>query len=326
MINKVKDIFVTAAIYIEHNEPNICSLIKKISKNLSENYAHYEILIVGDARVLKETEDEINKMLKNIYFIRFIKAFGIKKQDTLEAIAFENAIGDIVVVGSLFEIVDSNVVNDFILTCCSGYDVVMSNSIVLDHRNDLHTIMHKAFKACANIIDGYRSIPCNFTGMCCASRRAINAASKLPRFEKFPFLHLSSAMKNVKVLDINHLLAEKDIVSSANDLLDVLSYNTNSHISLLCISAFITSCIMFFISFFTMNACIIISLMSIDLFAILFFMNCSLKRLIDNKTDVEQYSIEYDKHSSVMLDLTELNIRSDSTSDMVNKVQTGRDR
>ena len=48
MINKVKDIFVTAAICIGQNEFDICSSIEKISRNLSENYAHHEILIVAD--------------------------------------------------------------------------------------------------------------------------------------------------------------------------------------------------------------------------------------------------------------------------------------
>lgn len=321
MMNKVKDIFVTNAVYVTGNETSIAEKVRSISSSLSKSYAHHEILVVGDASMSASAENELCEVMRHVDFVRFMKAFGRKSRDTLEAIALENAIGDIVVVGSLDEIADYDAMHQLVSKCCDGNDVVMAQS-TYGHLG----LLGKALHAFLSPIDGFKRIPSKFTGMCCASRRAINAASKLPRFERFPFLRLASAMQHVEALPVAHPFLQKSDLTSLKEALDIASYNTSFYASALCVLALSESCIAMLLAPFANSIGILLASIFADLAAALLFMNCSLNRLIADKLNQEQYSIEYDKHSSVMLDLTELNIRSDSTSDIVNKVQTGRDR
>ena len=62
------------------------------------------------------------------------------------------------------------------------------------------------------------------------------------------------------------------------------------------------------------------------LFLILSFLGEYLVRIIFDHGNDQPYSVVQEKHSSVMLDYHELNIREDSVSDSVNLTQTGRDR
>ena len=62
------------------------------------------------------------------------------------------------------------------------------------------------------------------------------------------------------------------------------------------------------------------------LFLILAFLGEYILRLLSNQNNTSSYNVVLEKHSSVMLDLSRLNVISESTASEVNLTQTGRDR
>lgn len=68
------------------------------------------------------------------------------------------------------------------------------------------------------------------------------------------------------------------------------------------------------------------SILFMLLFLILAFFGEYLGRLLDDRSEQHNYSVVYEKHSSVMVNENRCNVLNDSISQDVNRVQTGRDR
>ena len=325
-MNKVKDIFVTASIYVTENDSAIEESLTKIDRHLSENYAHHEILLVGDIKS-KKLDAQIDNAMKNIDYIRFIRVFGNKSIDELQAIGFENAIGDVVVSGSFSDLVGGRFIVDLVQKCIDGHDVVFNSP-----KSHIESFWHKCIcniyrDAIGPMLGNYSKIPHMFDGLCCASRRAINSAIKMPKFAKFPFLRLVNSVDNIGYLDIIDVgLNKRSFADDVEKAIDLMAYNTIWPARIICASSLGMSVVAFVVSLFTSAINSLVSFFAIDLFAIMFLVNESLNRLVFAENEYEQYSIEFEKHSSVMLNTHELNIRSDSVSDTINNVQTGRDR
>ena len=71
---------------------------------------------------------------------------------------------------------------------------------------------------------------------------------------------------------------------------------------------------------------LVLSFLFFFLFLILAFMGEYLVRIIFDTNQAAPYHVLSEKHSSVMLNYDELNIREDSVSSEINLTQTGRDR
>lgn len=325
-MNKVKDIFVTASIYVTEDDNAIEESLSMIDEHLSKNYAHHEILLIGDIKS-KKFDSSIDKAMKSIDYVRFIRVFGEKSIDELQAIGFENAIGDVVVSGSFSDLVGGRFIVDLVQKCIDGNDIVFNSP-----KSRFESFWHKCFcniyrDVIGPMLGAYNRIPHMFDGLCCVSRRAINSAIKMPKFTKFPFLRLVNSVDNIgydDVLDVG--LNKRSFRADVEKAIDLIAYNTVWPTRIICVTSLAISIFAFVVSLFTSAINSLVSFFAIDLFAILFLMNESFNKLIFADNGHEQYSIEFEKHSSVMLNTHELNIRSDSVSDTINNVQTGRDR
>lgn len=323
---KVKDIFVTCVLCLSKDAENadLMSILSNTSTLLKSNYAHYEILVVGD----KDSEKYDNIMtqcLKEIEHIRYMRAFGAKTYDELAAIGFDNAIGDITCVFPFGFKLEADLLA-LVSKCCNGNDVVMSFS----KKCGFFTCLSIVFAQMIVALVGYSRIPVGFNGVCCASRRAINAAIRDLVFCKYPFLALAKADDLYSCVEQIEVAASP-VASNYNVkyVFDIVSNLTTKHSQCLCI---FFACIAFasFVSLaFARSICgALVSFLLFGMFYLAKNAFISLEKSMNciRTTGFDTYSIEFEKHSSVMLNTKELNIRDDSTSSTINNVQTGRDR
>ena len=323
---KVKDIFVTCVLCLRKNaeSTDLDSILSDASALLKSNYAHYEILVVGD----KDSEKCDSKMsccLKEIEHIRYMRAFGTKTYDELAAIGFDNAIGDITCVLPFDFKLDADLLA-LVSKCCEGNDVVMS--FARDYGFFKHLCASFAKMAGASV--GYARIPAGFNGVCCASRRAINAAIKDSVFCMYPFLALAKA--DDLCACIEQIEAAASPVASNYTVkyaLDMMSNLTTKHSQCICMSF---ACVSLASSISLVFARSLSGALTSFLLAGVFYLAKNAFILLEKSMNCTRmsgfgsYSIEFEKHSSVMLNTRELNIRDDSTSSTINNVQTGRDR
>lgn len=323
---KVKDIFVTCVLCLSNNTENadLMSILSDASTLLKSNYAHYEILVVGD-KDSEKYDDMMTRCLKEIEHIRYMRAFGAKTYDELTAIGFDNAIGDITCVFPFGFKLEVDLLA-LVSKCCYGNDVVMSFS----KKCGFFTRFSIVFAQMIGTLVGYDRIPAGFNGVCCASRRAINAAIKDLVFCKYPFLALVKA--DDLCAYIEQIEAAASPVASNYNVkyaLNMVSNLTTKHSQCLCMSF---ACITFVSSVSLAFARNVSGALASFLLSGIFYLAknafISLEKSMNCTRTPEfgSYSIEFEKHSSVMLNTRELNIRDDSISNTINNVQTGRDR
>lgn len=316
----VKDIYVSAVI-INNNSNNIINTLSTIQDTLIENYAHYEIVIIDTEESNETFSEEINGILTTVPKIRYIKLFNHPTKEVLFAAGIENAIGDIIITSIPEYYTKQNIINSVEL-CCNGIDTVYG---ILKNK-----------KLYSNIVS-------NNINFVCVSRRIANSALLLPTYYNFIFYSLYIAGGKSSYIEINNPMKTNyiSIFSKINNKLHIFLYNSNN----LCKSIFKTYIIpltililsliginiTLYLKTYELNSILLFSCncgIFIVMFVFLcysFYINMFLTKQILLKTN-RQYTIMFEKHSSVMLNYNALNIRNNSISDSINLTQTGRDR
>ena len=305
---------------------------------LKNNYSDYEMLIIdygqgdGDNRNKSKLLSEVDKM-------RWLKITDVCSQEVAMAAGMENAIGDIIVIGSE-ENLTEEVIGLAVDECFAGNDIVIGCSLV--YKPFWYRVGSRIFRICARKLIRY-NLPVNDTWFRAVSSRAANAVMNNSRFHLMLLMQISNC--GYECCDLKYELSGNlrrypGIIASFSRAVSILVFNSTRPLRVfnglgLAASglAFIFGAYSVLIHLWKNNVLegwtttiLFMSILFFTLFLILSLFGEYLARLLEDRVDVRAYSVVYERHSSVMLDVNRLNVSQNSESDEINLVQTGRDR
>lgn len=316
--------------------------LKKLNKNkfiklhalIESKFSDYEILLITDDET--ESYTEIDTLLHNYSSIRNIHLSGSVDADIKYGAACENSVGDFVLLFNL----DSDPVDVIIPMyekCCEGCDIVIG--VAPQSRTLTYKVVRKLFNF---ILKGIEySVPEHSTELRCLSRRAVNAITRTGRFHhKFYMRIQKSGYKQESFRynidpDFNEI---KNISTMSSKLIGLLVFNSTRPLRWMSMAGCFGSLLAFVYATYSVVTHLIsghvadgwttiilfMSSLFMILFTILSFMGEYIIRLLDDKSDKDDYSIVYEKNSFVMINSDRVNVMEKSESGFFNHVQTGR--
>jgi polyisoprenyl-phosphate glycosyltransferase len=333
------DSFVSVVLVHEQPLSRIKSNLLEIHAELDANYSDYEVLIIGQCQAIQFSQlDE--DVLKNTPSLRFIQLSSKVQQDVAWGAALENAIGDFVV---MFDpILDPvKAITETVAVCKSGFDVVVGVT------NQSRSWTYKLFRSMADKILTFvdYSLPRNASSLRCLSRRAVNSVTRTGRFHHQLSMQIQKTgypqtAYSYELLTTDHMSKPTSLITGIRNLLHLVVFNSSrplrwmtglglfgsfSAVVFALYSLLIhlvkgsvvegwTTTILFMSSFFMMQ------------FIMMAFFGEYIGRLLDNHSNQDDYSVVFEKNSSVMINQDRVNVLSDPEKREENKVQTGRDK
>ena len=338
-MSKIKDVFVSAVV-IRPEKNTILDFLTQLSNVLASHYAHYEILLITTEPGGSVPDLELNDILQKIKHIRSINLFHDTTDDILFAAGIENAIGDIIVC-SYQEFLTEKNVTESVNLCCEGNDVV--SGLFRTKKPFWYRCGSNLFRKLFTRILSYNLHP-DDAFFRCISRRALNAAVGTRHFHRFVFLRLSNVCEKKGYIDLEissgRQLHTPHVLESFSKAISLIIFNSTTPLRVMNLSALLVCVIAFFVAVYTViiklvkhhvvegwpTMMLVISFLFFFIFLILAFMGEYLVRIIFDANQAAPYHVLSEKHSSVMLNYDELNVREDSVSSEINLTQTGRDR
>lgn len=338
-MSSLKDIFVSVGIIVPSPEDDIESTVQTVRETLSSHYAHYEILVIDserNSRIFTEKMDSILWKMTQVRYIRLLRNVSTK---VLFSAGLENAIGDIVVVSLPKFLTPENILRSVEL-CCEGNDVVCGTWS--GAKSVIYSLGSRLFRRLFGGMISY-DLPENDVRFRCVSRRIINAAVNMPYFHDFVFLRLANAGGKHQTINLSADAAIKnsgEIRNSFSEAIRMVVYNTTRPLRIINALALFSSFIALMVAIYSVGIRFFrhhvvegwttllfsTSVLLFLMFLVLATIGEYLVQMIMTKGNSQGYSVLFEKHSSVMLNYNELNIREDSVSDSINLTQTGRDR
>ena len=334
-----KDVFVSAVV-IRPDQQHFQDDLAALSTILSSNYLHYEIVVINTVSANGVFEEKVDAALKQIKHVRYIKVFNNVDDNILFAAGIENTIGDIIV-ASYPEFLTEHNIKESVDLCFAGNDVV--NGLSNTKTGLLQKISKQAARKILSRLLSY-SIPYNDAFFRCISRRALNGAIGTRHFHRFVFLRLANTgekQTNVELDLLRPCKAEsRRFLDSFSRAVSAVIFNSTVPLRIMNVGALLGCFITLLIAAYTIaikllkdkvvegwpTLMLASSCLFFFLFMILTFIGEYLIRIIFDNNTYAPYHVLAEKHSSVMLNYNELNIREDSVSSEVNLTQTGRDR
>lgn len=338
-MSALKDIFVSVSVIVPSPEEDIEPTLRTVRETLSSHYAHYEILVVDSERNSAAFTEKMDKLLQEMTQIRYIRLFRDVSTKVLFSAGLENAIGDIVVV-SLPKFLTPENIQRSVELCCEGNDVV--SGTWKGAWSPAYSVGSWLFRHLFGGMISY-DLPKNDVRFRCVSRRIINAAMNMPYFHEFVFLRLANAGGKRQAIELSAapgIRGNGQIRNSLSEAIIMVVYNTTRPLRIMnglaLFSSFVAlmiagySVVIRFIKNHVVEGWTTMMFSSSVFFFLMFLMLATigeyLVQMILTRGHAPSYSVLFERHSSVMLNYNELNIRNDSTSDSINRTQTGRDR
>lgn len=338
-MSALKDIFVSVSVIVPSPEEDIESTLRMVRETLSAHYAHYEILVVDSERNSALFTEKMDRLLQELTQIRYIRLFRDVSTKVLFSAGLENAIGDIVVVSLPKFLTPENILRSVEL-CCEGNDVVCGTW--KGARTAAYSAGSWLFRRLFGGMISY-DLPKDDVRFRCVSRRIINAAMNMPYFHEFVFLRLANAGGKQQAIELSVAAGNRNndqLRNSLSEAIIMVVYNTTRPLRIMnglaLFSSFVAlmiagySVLIRFIKNHVVEGWTTLMFSSSVFFFLMFLMLATigeyLVQMILTRGSAPSYSVLFERHSSVMLNYNELNIRNDSTSDSINRTQTGRDR
>ncbi|MBE6404647.1 MAG: hypothetical protein E7040_01340 [Lentisphaerae bacterium] len=328
----MKDVFISLAIVLGKRDS--LTMVESYAGFLKENYSDYEILLLA-------TEDipNISELLRYVDKIRFLQISNTSDYEILCAAALENAIGDITIIGRL-ENLTKDIIEQGVSTCFEGSDIVIGCTDISCPA--WYRFGSRIFRTAVSRVINY-NIPINDSGLRIVSRRAANTIISKNRFHRNLFLQMNHCGYTVKTLEYRcdkRLKKPHSLAKIYNHAVSILILNSTKPLRFMNVLGLFSSFISFLFALYSVvvhlfkrnvvegwtTQILFTSIQFFFLFLILAFLGEYILRLLSNQNNTSSYNVVLEKHSSVMLDLSRLNVISESTASEVNLTQTGRDR
>lgn len=337
MNEKLKDIFVSVAVCCDGTE-KLCETVNFCSDFLRSNYAHYEILLLNARPWTAEREEELDGLLKSIPKVRYIRTTAVESWKVIHAAALENAIGDVIVLAMPNQLNEHNL-SEGIRLCCEGNDIVAG--VYCGSKPLMYGICSKLFRLVLGKMVDY-NLPEHDSYFRCVSRRAANAVMTTARFHRFLFMRMANSgyqTQTFELLKDEKVGKEYNLRRSISEATSIVVFNSVKPLRCVSFAAVGISFVSVLIGVYSVlirlfkqqvvegwtTLMLVLSVMMFFMFVFVAIFGEYLRRLIADRENTA-YNVVQERHSSVMLDISRLNIRESSTSEYVNLTQTGRDR
>ena len=338
-MKEVRDIFVSLVVVIDpQSKEQLRSRLEAWTDILTRHYAHHEILLL-DGNFPGMPDVEVTEVLGAVQKVRYQRVQGAASREVVLAAGLESAIGDIIVTFDAELVSEKNVV-DSVEKCCEGNDVVCG--VAKSRRPLAYSLGSWFFRTFFGKMVGY-DLPRDDTWSRCLSRRVINAAIESINFHPFVFLRLVHAAGRYATVPVEippTWRKRYQFGCAIRKAITIIVFNTVQPMRVINMLALGVSGLSVLAAAYTIvmqvvrndvvpgwtTLMLFLSGMFFCLFAVLAFLGEYLVRVVVENHNLRPYSVTYEKHSSVMLDLNELNIRESSVSEKINRTQTGRDR
>lgn len=333
------DSFVSVVFVQDQPSETIERTLYSIQCDLDLHYSDYEIVIIGMENVYTQ---KVEKSLQNIPSLRFIQLSSRVQFDVAWAVALENAIGDFVV---MFDpsVDPIQAISETVTMCKSGFDVVVG--VASQSRTLGYKLTRSMVGSILKLID--YSLPQNATGLRCLSRRAVNSVTSTGRFQHQLSMRIQKTgyphtiyRYELMSKGFSCCQAPRSLLAGVHDLLRLVVFNSSRPLRWMSgvglfgsFSAFIFavySLIVHLISGHVVEGWTTTILFMSSLFMIQFIMMAFfgeyLGRLLYDRGDQADYSVVFERNSTVMVNQDRVNVLNNSLSIEENFVQTGRDR
>lgn len=333
------DSFVSIVLIQEQPLATIENALRCIQSELDSHYSDYEIIVIGQGTTKAFTLlDEA--VLKNIPSVRYIKLAAQVHLDVAWAASLENAIGDFVVMfNSAADPV--HVISDVVSICKSGFDVVVG--VASQQRTFAYRIFRSMADRILKMVD--YSLPRNATELRCLSRRAVNSVTCTGRFHHQLSMRIQKtgypqSVYNYALLSASEPTTPSSLMSGIRGMLRLIVFNSSRPLRWMSglglfgsFSAFIFAIYSLFVHIVKGNVVegwtttiLFMSALFMMQFMILAFFGEYLGRLLDDRSEQADYSVVFEKNSSVMVNQDRVNVLNNALCVEENLVQTGRNR
>ncbi len=331
--------FVSVVLSVDQGITGLVEKIKPIQCELERLYSDYEIVIMAQGPLATmNSGDETDKILQQIPSVRYIQLAGNLHNDIALAAGLENAIGDFVV---LFDLHSDpiTVIEGVVDMCKSGMDVVVG--VAKQPESPAYNLFRSISDKILQSIDYH--LPRQSTSLRCLSRRAVNSVTSTGRYHHQFFLRIQKtgypSGSYLYELQPVHTI-EKSFWIGLQQLVRLMVFNSSRPLRWMSGLGMIGSFAAFIFAIYSVlvnvvnghvvegwtTTVLFMSLLFMLQFIMLAFFGEYLGRLLDDRSEQIDYSIVFEKNSTVMVNQDRVNVLSDSLVSYSNKVQTGRNR
>lgn len=329
--------FVSLVMVIDAERIGGLHLLSSVQKYLEERYTDYEVLLLVKRSAQAVVQSQISDLLEKIPSVRYLQLSNNVPDDVALAAGMENAIGDFIV---LFDPVSDplEIIDQSIETCRSGSDVVVGTSKTSS--TFFYSLIRPLVNWLLSSID-YK-LPRNATSFRCLSRRAANSVMAIGSFHQQFFMRIQKTGYQAAELKYQSFSkTRKTFMKGFRDMMRLMVFNSFSPLRFMSALGLVGSTMACLISLYAViirflkddvvsgwaSTILLISFISVIQFVILSFISEYLVRLLTEHSRHDEYSVVFEKNSSVMVNQDRINVLDSSISNKdLNLVQTGRDR
>ncbi|MDD3182582.1 MAG: glycosyl transferase family 2 [Alphaproteobacteria bacterium] len=321
---ETKDCFVSVII-VDQQTQYSPAWIKDVHAALKMAFTNYEILVIRAPSFRNHSAPDDSDLLNTVPSIRLLQLSGIVSKDVACAAGIENAIGDFVILLSPHD--PLNALKDLVDLCQTKADVILGVA-KQQHKMSSRLVRPLVTKIYETI--GY-AWPWDATGLCCLSRRAVNAVLLTGRFyHQFTMRILKTGYEIACYpyeLAQGVALPKTSFIRGIRDGLRLVVFNSTKPLrwmSVLGLSGSSVACLFatysLLVNFFKSNVVegwttivLFLSFMFFLLFLILAFFGEYLGRLLEETGNQLDYAVAIEKTSAIMIDSSRINVIHDST-------------
>jgi len=331
--------FVSVVMVVDRYDSGLPEVVSQIRDTIDAEYSDYEILLIAQGPFVDlKSGTQIESMISQLSSVRYIQLSTRVRSDVAWSAGLENAIGDFVVLFN-HRVDPVSVISGLVQTCRSGSDVVVGVS------KSPQSYMRKVFRKCAQsllcAID-YK-LPPNATGLRCLSRRAVNAVMSTGRFHHQLYMRIQKTAYPMCIFEydvLDETVGKKSFADDITKLVFLLVFNSSKPLRWMSVLGVIGSCVAFLFAAYSVlihlisgnvvqgwtTTILFMSMLFMLQFVMLAFFGEYMGRLLDDRSEQDDYSVVFEKNSKVMVNRDRINVLEDSLSPDDNLVQTGRNR
>jgi hypothetical protein len=321
------DSFVSVVLVVSRLPDESYEAVGRIQRELEARYSDYEIVLIaqGPVHYLAPSGQGIS-IAERLPSVRHIQLSTRVHTDIAWAAGLENAIGDFVV---LFDHRADPVLSiaEVVNACRNGFDLVIGVAA------QPQTLPYRMFRALANRLLGAVEyhLPRNATGLRCLSRRAVNAVTHTGRFHHQFYMRIQktgypSCTYAYELLEGGS--ERKKLVGGFRDFVRLLVFNSSRPLRWMSVLGLFGSVAAFSFAAYSVlihlvaghvvegwtTTILFMSLLFMLQFLMMAFFGEYLGRLLDDRSDHADYSVVFEKNSTVMVNPDRVNVLDESTS------------
>lgn len=311
VIDKI-DGFVSVVSLVEGNDDSLEKYLYDLQEHLKDNFEDYEIVLI-DQGLRDVSTDKVEELLTKIPSVRYIKLAFSVHDDVALAAGLENAIGDFVILHSESED-PVECIAGLVRKSIEGFDIVIGVS--RQNQSLGYKLVRPLIQWMLKGI-GY-NVPRNATRLRCLSRREVNAVTRTGRFHHQFYVRINNTGYPYTVFEYaqnNNISTKRTLGMGLTQGLYMLIFNSTKPLRWMSGLGVLGGLLAFSFSLYSLlvryfkesviegwtTMVLFTSLLFMIMFIILAFLGEYLGRLLNENNNQSDYTVSFEKTSSVMI-------------------------